>query len=130
MIFRRDMSYTENIILNLIPNKMKIDCNMLHSGMKNWIGVELSCSNIITINDRAVGKRNVKISQEITNEIKFSCYICDGTILGLSGGSCNSPLIFRTPGDGIFTEIYNISTGGAKSIPCPLPNQHQKRLVN
>ena len=56
------MSYTENTILNLIPDKMKIDCNMLHSGMKNWIGAELSSSNIITINDRAVGKKNAKIS--------------------------------------------------------------------
>ena len=73
------MSYTENTILNLIPNKMKIDYNMLHFGMKNWIGAELSCSNIITINDRAIGKRNAKISQEITNEIKFSRCICDGT---------------------------------------------------
>ena len=88
------MSYTENTILNLILDKMKIDCNILHSRMKNWIGAELGCSNIITINDRAVGKRNAKINQEITNEIKFSSCICDGTILGLSGGSCNSQLLF------------------------------------
>ena len=71
------MSYMKNTILNLIPDKMKINCNMLHSRMKNGIGAELSCSNIITINVRAVGKRNANISQEITNEIKFSICICE-----------------------------------------------------
>ena len=53
LIFRRDMSNTQSTILNLILDKMKIYCNMLHSGMKNGIGTELSCPNIITANDRA-----------------------------------------------------------------------------
>ena len=56
LIFKRDMSNMKGTILNLIPDKMKIYCNMLHSRMKNWIEIELSCPNIITVNDRAVGK--------------------------------------------------------------------------
>ena len=48
---------------------------MIHMGMKNWIGTELSGPYIITVNDRAGRKRNTKISQEITNEIKFSSCI-------------------------------------------------------
>ena len=111
LIFRRDMSDTKSTILNLIPYEMKIDGKMLHSGMKNGIGTELSGPNIITINDRAVGKRNTKIGQEITNEIKFSSSICNRAIFCLSGRSSNSPLLFRTPGNRIFTKINNISTG-------------------
>ena len=111
LIFRRDMSDTKSTILNLIPYEMKIYGNRLHSRMKNGIGTELSGPNIITINDRAVGKRNTKIGQEITNEIKFSSSICNGATFCLSGRSSNSPLLFRTLGNWIFSKINNISTG-------------------
>ena len=77
LIFKRDMSYTKSSILNLILDKMKIYCNMLDTGMKNWIGTKLSGSYIIIVNDRAVRKRYTKIIQEITNEIKFKSCICN-----------------------------------------------------
>jgi len=57
---------------------------MLHAEMKNWIGTELGCSNIIIIDKK--------------NTIKFNNSICSRVILCLSRGFNNSLLLYRTTG--------------------------------
>lgn len=121
LIFRRNMSHTKSTIMNLILNKVKIYCNMLHSRVKNWIGTELCGTNIIIVNDRTTRKCNTEINEKITNEIKFSNNIGNRSILCLSRRPSHSLLLFRTPGYLIFTQINNMSIGGAKSIIVPSP---------
>ena len=44
------MCDTKDLILKKIANKMKIHYKMLYLRMKNWIGTQISSTNIITVN--------------------------------------------------------------------------------
>jgi hypothetical protein len=42
------MSNTQITTMNKVADKVKVNSDMLHSGMENMIGIELSGTNIIT----------------------------------------------------------------------------------
>lgn len=60
------------MLSNLIANKMKVNDNMLHLGMKYRISIEISGPHIVTVDGGSGRKVDTKFNEEILNPVKFS----------------------------------------------------------
>lgn len=64
-----NMGNTKLILSNLMMNKMKVDGNMLHSGMKDGISTKIGGPHIVALDGRSGKKVDMKFSGEILNPI-------------------------------------------------------------
>lgn len=66
----------DKTFLNIITNKVKIDCDVLHMWVEDYHSVQVCATNIIIIYDGKGRKRNVEFKQNISKSNNLSYYRC------------------------------------------------------
>lgn len=94
----------------------KINGNVFHARVENWIDTEMSSTNIVTHNDRRLLQRDTKFSEKWLNPNELGGGSGKSTILSFSRRAGKRPLFSGTR---IFTEEKNESRGSRGSIPSP-----------
>ena len=53
------MRYSKVAVLNLVPNKVEVNCDVFHPRVKYRVGAEMSCTDIVTIDHWALRQGDV-----------------------------------------------------------------------
>jgi hypothetical protein len=67
-----------------VTNKMQVNPHMLRPLMLNRVGGEVHGTDIVTVDERALGERAVKLSQELSETVSLSHAVSNNPILRLS----------------------------------------------
>ena len=94
--------------LNKIPNKMIINGDVLHAGVKDWISTKIRGANVITVNGRWRGKGDPKFSKQRPNLLNFRRSSGNRYVFRFSRGAGHRPLLLRALGNGVRTKKENI----------------------
>ena len=116
-----NMRHTQLMARHLIPNKEKINGNMLHAAMEDGIGTDISGTHIVTVDDRGGRYLYLKFLEKVTDLVEFCSCRSNGTKFCFSGWSGNCVLLFGTPANGCGTKEHNICHCGSTVIRITRP---------
>jgi hypothetical protein len=77
--------------------------------MLNWVGGEVNCTDVVTINDGGSAKGATKLTKQLTQPTCFCNTICHGTILCFSTRAGYCGLALGRPRDEIITKEHSIA---------------------
>ena len=95
---------------------------MLRPLVLNRVGEEVHGADVVAVNERALGERAVKLSQELSEPGRLCHAISDSTVLRLDTGAVDNRLPLGRPGDKVATEEDGIAGSAPTSVrtPCPV----------
>ena len=101
---------------------MKIDFNVLHAEVKNWISTNKGGADIITVNSGHGRTNDTKLLKQRLYPRNFGSCGCYGIILCFSWWSGNGFLFRRTPWNSFWSQKYYISTRRSSiiNVTCPI----------
>ena len=105
-----NMSNMKSTWLNLIPNKVIVNCHMFYARMKDWIRTEIGGTKIVTIDNMRCRKSDAKLCEKWTNPIDFWSSSSNWSILNLCGWPSNCTLFLGWLRNWMTTKIDNIGT--------------------
>jgi len=68
---------------DLVANEVQVDLHMLGPLVLNRVGGEVHCADVVAVDERALGKRAVKLSQELSELGRLRHAIRDCPVLHL-----------------------------------------------
>jgi hypothetical protein len=104
-----------------VTNEMQVNLHMLRPLMLNWVGGEVHSADVVTIDERALGERAVKLSQELSEPGRLSHAVSNSPVLRLSTRARDNRLSLGRPGDHIASEDDGITGGRAAHVRAPHP---------
>lgn len=110
------MNHMESVTLNLFMNKVLIQCNRFHVGMKDHIGVQMSSTNIIITDHRYLWNTNTKFSKKWTYPTQFYKCTSNKKVFRFTRKICNDSLLLKALQNKVAANVDDISTCRSKVI--------------
>src|SRR6185437_2013672 len=95
--------------------------HMLRPLMLNGVGGEIHSADVIAVDERALGERAMKLSQELSEPGRLCHAISDSTVLRLDTGAVDNRLPLGRPGDKVAAQEDGIAGSGAASVRTASP---------
>jgi hypothetical protein len=83
---------------------MQVNLHMLRPLMLNLAGGEVHYADVVTVDERALGERAVKLSQELSEPGRLSHAVSNNPVLCLSTQAGDNRLSLGRPGDQVAAE--------------------------
>ena len=84
---------------NPVANEVQVDLDMLRPLMLNRVGREVYGADVVTVDERALGERAVKLRQELSKPGRLGHAVSDSPVLRLGTGAGDNRLSLGQPGD-------------------------------
>lgn len=77
---------------------MHINLDMLSPLVLHRVGGEVDCTHIVAVDQGGLGRRRVKLMEELVEPGDFGDRVDDGSVFGLSTGAGDRDLVLGGPG--------------------------------
>lgn len=84
-MFSKNEEDTKRFVKDTIINEMKINLDVFCTGMENGVGREIGNANVITMDERSMGKRNMKVTVEALKPDNFGSGISNSSEFSFGG---------------------------------------------
>jgi hypothetical protein len=92
-----------------VTNEVQVNLHMLRPLMLNWVGGEVHGADVVAVDERALGGRAVKLSQELSEPGRLSHAVSNSSVLRLSTRARDNWLSHGRPGDQVAAEEDGIT---------------------
>jgi hypothetical protein len=92
-----------------VMNEVQVNLHMLRPLMLNRVGGEVHGADVVSVDERALGERALKLSQELSEPRRLSHAVSNGPVLRLSTRARDNRLSLGGPGDQVATEEDGIT---------------------
>jgi hypothetical protein len=82
-----------------VTNEVQVNLHMLRLLMLNRVGGEVHGADVVAVDERALGERAVKLSQELSESGRLSHAVSNSTVLRLSTRARDNRLSLGRQGD-------------------------------
>ena len=104
-----------------VADEVQVDLYMLRPLMLNGVGGEIHGADIVAVDERALGERAMKLSQELSKPGRLRHAVSDSTVLRLGTGAGDNRLLLGRPGDKVAAQEDGIAGSGAASVRTASP---------
>lgn len=122
------MTNTEQVLENLIANKVIINNNVFDAGVKYWIERQINSSHIVIVDSGWSIRGNVELLEKMLDLVNFNNSKDNDMIFSFSEGMSNRWLFLETPTNEISSKKSNIGKGGKVSVKVPYPINIRKSM--
>jgi hypothetical protein len=92
-----------------VTNEVQVNLHMLRPLMLNRVGGEVHGADVVAVDERALGERAVKLSQELLEPGRLSHAVSNNPVLRLSTRARDNRLSLGRPGDQVAAEEDDIT---------------------
>jgi hypothetical protein len=92
-----------------VTNEVQVNLHMLRPLMLNRVGGEVHDADVVAVDERALGERAVKLSQELSEPGGLSHAVSNNPVLRLSTQAKDNRLPLERPGDQVAAEEDGIT---------------------
>jgi hypothetical protein len=92
-----------------VSNEVQINLHMLRPLMLNRVGGEVHGADVVAVDERALGERAVKLSQELSEPGRLSHAVTNSPVLRLNTRARDHRLSLGRPGDQVATKEDGIT---------------------
>jgi hypothetical protein len=101
---------------SMFPDKLEVDHDMLFMLVLNGVGGEVDGTDVVAIDESALGQWSMELLEELLEPTSFSHVIGHDVILSLGARSGDDVLAHGGPGDEVVIEKYSVEQGGLACI--------------
>jgi hypothetical protein len=102
-----------------VTNKMQVNLHMLRPLMLNRVGGEVHDADVVAVDERALGERVMKLSQELSETGRLNHAVSNSPVLRLNTRAGDNWLSLGRPGDQVAAEEDDITRGRAARVRAP-----------
>jgi hypothetical protein len=92
-----------------VTNEVQVNLHMLRPLMLNRVGGEVHGADVVAVDERALGERAVKLSQELSEQGRLSHAVSNCSVLRLNTRVRDNRLLLGRPRDQVAAEEDDIT---------------------
>lgn len=101
---------------NTITDEVKIDLNMLHVLVLDWVDEGVDGIDVVAVDKCAPGERVVKILKEMAKPARLRHTVGDGALLSLGVRAGNYGLTLGGQGEKVVPKKHSVAGGGPMGV--------------